>query len=87
MIVKHGLFDNALTLCVLLNTVIMGMEKYNMDKGLAEDLEFIGSVFTWIFIGELTSKVAAIGPKKYLQDKMNWLDGGVVSLYQSWSCC
>jgi hypothetical protein len=80
MIVKHGLFDNALTLCVLLNTVIMGMEKYNMDKGLAEDLEFIGSVFTWIFIGELTSKVAAIGPKKYLQDKMNWLDGGVVSL-------
>jgi hypothetical protein len=66
MIVKHSLFDNALTLCVLLNTIIMGMEKYNMDSELAEDLELIGSVFTWIFIAELTSKVAAIGPKKYL---------------------
>jgi nitrate reductase gamma subunit len=66
MIVKHSLFDNALTLCVLLNTIIMGMEKYDMDSKMAEDLEFIGSVFTWIFIVELTSKVAAIGPRKYM---------------------
>jgi hypothetical protein len=44
----------------------MGMEKYDMDSKMAEDLEFIGSVFTWIFIVELTSKVAAIGPRKYM---------------------
>jgi hypothetical protein len=80
MIVKHSLFDNALTACVLLNTIIMGMEKYNMDLEMAADLEFAGSIFTWIFIGELTSKVLAVGPKKYLADKMNWLDGGVVSI-------
>ena len=30
MIVKHKLFDNSMTLCVLLNTVVMGMEHYNM---------------------------------------------------------
>jgi hypothetical protein len=28
----------------------------------------------------MTSKLLAIGPKKYLSDKMNWLDGGVVSI-------
>jgi len=28
----------------------------------------------------MTSKLLAIGPKKYLADKMNWLDGGVVSI-------
>ena len=80
MIVKHSLFDNALTLCVLLNTVIMGMEKYNMDLELIAQLEFFGQILTWIFIGEMSSKMLAIGPKKYLSDKMNWLDGGVVSL-------
>lgn len=28
----------------------------------------------------MSAKLLAIGPKKYLQDKMNWLDGGVVSI-------
>lgn len=28
----------------------------------------------------MTVKLIAIGPTKYLRDKMNWLDGGVVSL-------
>lgn len=28
----------------------------------------------------MSSKIIAIGPSKYLKDKMNWLDGGVVSL-------
>jgi hypothetical protein len=40
----------------------------------------VGNVFTWIFIGEMTSKLIAIGATKYLRDKMNWLDGTVVSL-------
>lgn len=28
----------------------------------------------------MSSKVLAVGPKKYLQDRMNWLDGSVVSM-------
>ncbi len=51
MIVKHSLFDNALTLCVLLNTVIMGMEKYNMDLELIAQLEFFGQT-----VGEIRSQ-------------------------------
>ena len=35
-------------------------------------------MFTYIFIVELAAKLAAIGPKKYMDDKMNWLDGAVV---------
>ena len=31
-LVKHSLFDSAMTLCVLLNTIVMGMEHYNMDE-------------------------------------------------------
>jgi hypothetical protein len=31
IIVKHKLFDSAMTSCVLLNTIVMGMEHYNMS--------------------------------------------------------
>lgn len=31
MIVKHKLFDSSMTFAVLLNTIVMGMESYNMD--------------------------------------------------------
>lgn len=80
MIARHSLFDNAMTFCVLLNTVAMGMEQYNLDLERVDQLEQAGQVFTWIFIGELSIKVVAVGLNKYLADKMNWLDGAVVSL-------
>ena len=32
MVMKHSLFGSAMTTCVLLNTVVMGMERYNMDE-------------------------------------------------------
>lgn len=38
----------------------------------------MNSVFTYIFIIELTMKLIAVGPSRYLRDKMNYMDGGVV---------
>jgi hypothetical protein len=32
MIVKNNLFGNFMTFCVLLNTIAMGMDKYNLDE-------------------------------------------------------
>lgn len=80
MIVKHKLFDSAMTFAVLLNTIVMGMESYNMDPETKAFTESANEWFTWIFIGEMSAKLLAIGPVKYLKDKMNWLDGGVVSI-------
>lgn len=80
IIVKHSLFDSSMTLAVLLNTIVMGMESHNMSVDLKNFTIEANAWFTWIFIGELTIKMLAIGPKKYLADKMNWLDGGVVSI-------
>ena len=37
-------------------------------------------MLTWIFIVEMSSKVIALGIVKYLKDRINWLDGSVVSL-------
>ena len=36
--------------------------------------------FTIVFIIEMFSKIIAIGPKRYLADRMNYLDGAVVIL-------
>lgn len=80
MMVRHSFFDTAMTTCVLLNTIVMGMESYNMSQALIDFTTTANEWFTWIFIGEMTSKLLAVGPKKYLADKMNWLDGGVVSI-------
>lgn len=80
MVVKHKLFDSSMTLAVLLNTIVMGMESHGMTAETKKFTVDANEWFTWIFIGELTCKLLAIGPKKYVADKMNWLDGGVVSI-------
>jgi len=66
--------------CVLGNTVIMAMERYGQPKSEMAICDKLNEVFTWIFIVEMFIKLNAIGPKKYVSDKMNWLDGFVVNL-------
>ena len=79
-LIYFKLFDNFLTVCVLINTVVMAMDSYDIDAKTAADLEFLNNIFTWIFIVEMFIKLMAIGPSKYAANKMNLLDGGVVLL-------
>lgn len=79
-IVRSSVFDNAMTFSVLINTIGMAMEAYDMDEKLEKDLELMNQIFTWIFIVELTIKLLARGAKKYVSEKFNLLDGGVVLL-------
>ena len=76
--VRTSLFENAMTLSVLINTIGMAMESYEIDEKLSSDLETMNVVFTWIFIVELSMKLLARGVKKYVSEKFNLLDGGVV---------
>lgn len=69
-----------MTLCVLLNTIVMGMESHNMPDETKDFTVQANEWFTYIFICEMGLKLLAIGPKKYVGDKMNWLDGSVVTL-------
>jgi len=80
MITRLGLFDNFLTACVLINTIVMAMDNYDIDVETQENLDFLNEIFTWIFIGEMGLKLIAIGPKKYSANVMNLLDGAVVLL-------
>ena len=78
MFVKTSLFENFMTFCVLTNTIVMAMDKYGNDAETEAQLTFYNSIFTWIFIVEMGLKLLAIGPKKYVQEPMNLLDGACV---------
>lgn len=73
-------YDGFMTFAVLLNTVVLSLDAYGISQEEADTLDYLNEWFTWIFIFELASKLLAIGLTKYVADKMNWLDGGVVLL-------
>jgi hypothetical protein len=74
----NPIFENAMTLCVIMNTIIMSMDSYGIDKETEDTLAKMNQVFTWIFIYEMAVKLLSIGPKKYSASKWNLLDGSVV---------
>lgn len=77
---KLSIFNAFLTTCVLINTIGMAMESYDIKAKTKADLEEMNLIFTWIFIVEMCLKLLAVGPKKYSGEVMNLLDGGVVTL-------
>lgn len=80
MFIKLSIFENFLTLAVLLNTISMAMDSYSIEPETQNVLTQLNNVFTWIFIVEMCLRLLAVGVKKYLSDKMSVLDGSVVML-------
>jgi len=77
---KLSIFNAFLTTCVLVNTIGMAMNAYDIKEQTEADLEYMNLIFTWIFIVEMSLKLLAVGPKKYSNEVMNLLDGSVVTL-------
>ena len=77
---QSALFENAMTLCVLINTVVLALDRYGIEPEEEEVLDDINNYLTYIFIGEMGFHLISIGPILYLSDKMNYLDGSVVIL-------
>lgn len=77
---RTAVFENLMTLSVLINTIGMAMDSYDMDAETEKNIELMNVVFTWTFIVELVLKLFARGFKKYVSEKFNLLDGAVVLL-------
>jgi voltage-gated sodium channel len=80
IITKSSMFGNSMLAAVLLNTVVMAMERYDLTEEERNTLDMLNSVFTNTFICELACQLLAIGFKKYVSEAMNILDGSVVLL-------
>lgn len=77
-IMKHWILENFMTLCVFANTIILAMDHYGIDDETSNLLQTFNTFFTIIFSCEMFLKILAIGLIKWLQDKMNYMDGAVV---------
>lgn len=78
--VKGALFDNFMTISVAVNTCVLALDRYGIPAEEEAILDDMNTVFTYIFCFELAIKLLALGIKKYVKEKMNILDGGVVML-------
>ena len=79
-IMLSGLMDNFMTFAVLINTVVMAMDRYGVKEEEERITTKVNQFFTFLFIVEFVLKITAIGPKKYVDNRMNLLDGSVVML-------
>lgn len=78
--IMSSFIDNLMTLAVFLNTVVMALDRYGLNETDELFLQTSNSIFTWVFIAEFAMKIVALGPKKYIDNRMNLLDGSIVML-------
>ena len=77
-VVTHKLFTSLIIICILLNAVVLAMDRY--PQSLSEDNllnEFNLACFS-VFGLELVLKIIGLGVVYYFKDKFNWFDSIVV---------
>ncbi|XP_058411425.1 sodium channel protein type 5 subunit alpha isoform X4 [Diceros bicornis minor] len=72
--------DLAITMCIVINTLFMALEHYNMTTEFEEMLQVGNLVFTGIFTAEMTFKIIALDPYYYFQQGWNIFDSIIVIL-------
>eukprot|EP00892_Ulva_mutabilis_P001295 jgi/Ulvmu1/11166/UM072_0002.1 len=72
-------YFEVLTLTLIsINTVVMASEHHEMQPWHTAMNEILNIVFTAYFTSEMVVKVLGLGPKGYMEDRMNAFDGIVV---------
>ena len=65
------LFTAVILICIGINTVVLSLDRHPITIEDAAQLEYINSIMTWIFVGELLIKVLGLGIKTYVIDPVN----------------
>lgn len=79
-VIDTDVFEFLLFLTIMANSVVIMFEKYPSDEELDKQLEFINSIFYWIFVAEMIIKVVMMGPKIYASSGLNIFDAVIVLL-------
>nr|XP_055138510.1 sodium channel protein type 5 subunit alpha isoform X2 [Symphalangus syndactylus] len=80
LVVMDPFADLTITMCIVLNTLFMALEHYNMTSEFEEMLQVGNLVFTGIFTAEMTFKIIALDPYYYFQQGWNIFDSIIVIL-------
>ena len=81
-IVTSREFDLIVTLCIVLNVVLMSYENAEQSENTKEVLKYISQAFVFVYTIECVMKLLALQPNAYFQDKWNRFDFIVVVI--SW---
>lgn len=68
-----------MTICTLVNTVILACDRYPIKKSDNAQLEFFNNILSLIFLFELFIKLIGLGFNKYANDYFNLFDCTIVS--------
>nr|QPI69427.1 voltage-gated sodium channel invertebrate type 1 variant [Hapalochlaena lunulata] len=78
--IMDAFVDLFITLCIVLNTIFMAIDHYDMSRGLQDALEMGNYVFTAVFAAEAFLKILALAPSTYFRDPWNIFDSFIVFL-------
>ena len=73
-----GLMENFMNLLVMVNTIMLALDRYGQPDDEDTAMNTLNIVFTAIFTFELAAKLFGMGLVKYVNDPFNCLDGAVV---------
>ncbi|KAM9163519.1 sodium channel protein type 5 subunit alpha-like [Pangshura tecta] len=79
ILVTDPFTDLAITLCIVMNTIFMALEHYNMTRKFKHMLCIGNMVFTGIFTVEMVLKIIALDPYYYFQQRWNIFDSIIVT--------
>ncbi|XP_077159583.1 sodium channel protein type 5 subunit alpha-like isoform X1 [Paroedura picta] len=79
-LVSDPFTDLMVTLCIVVNTLFMALEHYQMTTGFKTMLSTGNTVFAGIFTAEMVLKIIAMDPYHYFQQRSNIFDSVIVFL-------
>ena len=77
---RQDMFQQAIRVCILLNTLTLSLEHHDQPELLTKVLEISNLLFSCIFSIEMMLKLTAFGVLEYFDDGFNVFDSLVVSL-------
>ncbi len=74
---QSHLFEKAIILCIILNTVVMAIIWFDMDESISNVTDLINQIFILIFTFEAIIKIVAM-KRLYFKDSWNIFDFTIV---------
>jgi hypothetical protein len=69
-----------MTLLIILNFVILSLDRYPNNESETKTLSYVNDFLTLCFLIEMIIRVLALGVKEYAADRFNFLDGIIVCI-------
>ena len=79
-IITHRVFNFLVSLCIMVNTGVLALDKYPIDPGQETIIEYINLAFYVVFLTEMILKLLGLGFKLYLKQPENIFDMIIVVL-------